>query len=156
MLDEIDETFIVNLTSPTNATIADGQGIGTITDDDAAPTLSINDVTVTEGNAGTTNATFTVTPVRRQRPDGHGRLRHRRRQPPSRRATTRPSAATLTFAPGETTQTVTVQVNGDMLDEIDETFLVNLTSPTNATIVDGQGIGTITDDDAPPTSRSTT
>ena len=63
LLDELDETFVVNLTSPTNATIADGQGVGTITDDDAAPTISINDVTVAEGNAGTTSATFTVTPV---------------------------------------------------------------------------------------------
>ena len=60
LLDEIDETFFVNLTSPTNATILDGQGIGTITDDDDAPTISINDVTVTEGNAGTTSATFTI------------------------------------------------------------------------------------------------
>ena len=50
----------MNLSSPTNATILDGQGIGTITDDDNAPTISINDVTVTEGNAGTTAPTFTV------------------------------------------------------------------------------------------------
>ena len=53
MLDEANETFFVNLAGPTNATIADGQGLGTITDDDPLPTLAINDVTVTEGNAGT-------------------------------------------------------------------------------------------------------
>ena len=47
--------------APTNATIADGQGIGTITNDDARPTLSINDVAVAEGNAGTTTLGFTVT-----------------------------------------------------------------------------------------------
>ena len=47
--------------APTNATILDGQGIGTITNDDAAPTLSINDVAVAEGNAGTTTLGFTVT-----------------------------------------------------------------------------------------------
>ena len=56
--------------------------------------------------------------------------------------------ATLTFAPGETTQTVTVTVNGDLLDEVDETFTVNLSGADNATIADGQGVGTITDDDA--------
>jgi len=52
---------LLNLTNPGNATISDAQGVGTITDDDGAPTLSINDATVTEGNTGTTNATFTVT-----------------------------------------------------------------------------------------------
>ena len=56
MLDEANETFFVNLAEPANATIADAQGLGTITDDDPTPTLSINDVTVTEGNSGTVNA----------------------------------------------------------------------------------------------------
>jgi hypothetical protein len=54
------ETFTVILSGPTSASITDGQGTGTITDDDAVPTISISDVTVTEGNAGTTNAVFTV------------------------------------------------------------------------------------------------
>ena len=54
MLDEANETFFVNLSSPVNATIADGQGVGTITNDDPPPTISIDDVTVTEGNGGTT------------------------------------------------------------------------------------------------------
>ena len=51
----------MNLSSPSNATVADSQGQGTITDDDPTPSLSINDVTVTEGNTGTTSATFNVT-----------------------------------------------------------------------------------------------
>src|SRR5262249_5931947 len=59
-LDEDDETFAVNLSGATNATIADAQGVGTITDDDAAPSLSINDVAGPEGNLGTTSANFTV------------------------------------------------------------------------------------------------
>ncbi|HBL61393.1 MAG TPA: calcium-binding protein, partial [Cyanobacteria bacterium UBA8803] len=60
---ESNETFTLNLTNPTNATIADAQGGGTITNDDTSttPTFSINDVTVTEGNSGTSNATFIVT-----------------------------------------------------------------------------------------------
>ena len=60
-VDEEDETFTVALTSATNATITPtpNTAIGTITDDDTAPTVSINDVTVTEGTGGTT--TFTVT-----------------------------------------------------------------------------------------------
>ena len=60
---ESNETFFVNLSSPSGATIADGQGQGTITNDDMAPvgSLTIGDVSVTEGNSGTINARFTVT-----------------------------------------------------------------------------------------------
>ena len=57
LLDEIDETYIVNLSGPVNATIDDGQGLGTITDDDAPPALSVNDVAITEGNTGTVTRT---------------------------------------------------------------------------------------------------
>jgi chitinase len=61
---ENDETFTVTLSNPANATLASGQGVGTgtITNDDfVIPAISISDATVTEGNAGTTTATFTVT-----------------------------------------------------------------------------------------------
>src|SRR5205823_13824160 len=60
LLNEVNETFWVNLSGATNASIADGQGTGTITDDDAQPALSIGDVTVPEGDGGTGPATFTV------------------------------------------------------------------------------------------------
>ncbi|MBI3649318.1 MAG: hypothetical protein HY240_11320, partial [Actinobacteria bacterium] len=59
-IDEYDETFFVNLSNASGGAIGDSQGLGTITDDDAPPSLTVNDVTVTEGNSGTTNATFTV------------------------------------------------------------------------------------------------
>ena len=49
-LGEPNETFVVNLSSPTNATIADGQGVGTIVDDE--PRISISDVTKAEGKKG--------------------------------------------------------------------------------------------------------
>src|SRR5204863_487040 len=58
LLDELDEDFTVNLANPANATIADGAGVGTILDDDATPSLSIDDVTVNEADG---TATFTVT-----------------------------------------------------------------------------------------------
>ena len=149
LVDEVDETFFVNLTGPINATVSDAQGVGTITDDDDAPTISINDVTVIEGNAGTTNAVFTVT------------LSAASSQIVTVLATPADGTAlspldyvglpmTVTFAPGETTKTVTVAVNGDTVDEADETFFVNLSAPINATINDAQGLGTITDDDAAP------
>ena len=60
-MDENDETYYVNLSGAVNATIADNQGIGTITDDDAPPTISVNDPSVLEGDAGTVNLVFTVT-----------------------------------------------------------------------------------------------
>src|SRR5439155_63365 len=56
-------------------------------------------------------------------------------------------SGTLTFAPGETSKTITVLVNGDRLAETNETFVVNLSSPTNGLIVDGQGVGTILDNE---------
>src|SRR5439155_26805737 len=61
---------------------------------------------------------------------------------------------TLTFLPGQTSQTIPVTVLGDVLDELDETILVDLTAATNATISDGQGVVTILDDDARSEERS--
>ncbi len=149
LLDESDETFLVNLTAPQNATILDGQALGTITDNDPFPTLAVDDVTVLEGDSGTVDATFTV---RLNVPSG--------REVTVNYATANgsavapgdyaPASGPLAFAPGETTKSVTVTVNGDLLDEANETFFVNLTSPTNATFLDNQGLGTITDDDGTP------
>jgi ribosomal protein L35AE/L33A len=149
LLDEADETFLVNLTGPTNATLADAQGVGTITDDDALPSLVVDDVTVTEGDSGTTNANFTVTlsaasgqtvTVQYATADGTAHA------PGDYEA----GSGTVTFAAGQTTRTVTVHVNGDLLNENNETYSLNLSGPTNATIGDGQGIGTIVDDDGLP------
>ncbi|MBW4666731.1 MAG: hypothetical protein KME60_04630 [Cyanomargarita calcarea GSE-NOS-MK-12-04C] len=53
---------------------------------------------------------------------------------------------TVTFAPGETTKTITVQVLGDTIDEFDESFFFNL---NNATIITNQAIATILDNLAP-------
>ncbi|HEX8774401.1 MAG TPA: Calx-beta domain-containing protein [Pyrinomonadaceae bacterium] len=148
---EANETFAVNLSQPTNATISDGQGLGTITNDDqppanTQPSLSINDVTVQEGSSGTTNAIFTVT------------LSAVSSQTVSVNFTTadidatagvdyQSRSGTLTFAPGETSKTVTVLVNGDLQIENNETFYVNLSGEVNATIARGQGTGTINNDD---------
>ncbi len=76
---EPNETLLVNLSVPTNATILDSQGTGTITNDDGAPTLSIDDVSVAEGNTGTATLGFTVTLSAVERADRHGRLRDRQR-----------------------------------------------------------------------------
>jgi sugar lactone lactonase YvrE len=58
------------------------------------------------------------------------------------------TSGTLTFAPGQTTRTVLVPLRNDSIAEPAETFTLNLSSPVGATIADGQGVGTIRDDDA--------
>ena len=55
------------------------------------------------------------------------------------------TTGTLTFAPGETSKTISVVVLGDTVAEGAESFLVTLSSPTGATVGDGIGTGTITD-----------
>src|SRR6266508_1053810 len=150
-IDEEDETYFVNLSSPVNATIVDGQGLGTITDDDGIPTLSIGDATVTEGNSGTVNATFTVTlsPASGQTVSVDYATADGTATAPDDYLAT---GGNLVFEPGQTTRTVEVTVNGDTLDEIDETFTTNLSNSVNATIADGLGLGTIIDDDGPEIS----
>ena len=146
-LNEANETFFVNVTNVTNAIVADGQGVGTITNDDALPSLSINDVSVAEGNSGTASAVFTVSlsaasgqtvTVNYATADGTAVA------PGDYTA----ASGTLTFAAGQTTRTITVLVNGDTAVETDETFTVGLSGAANATIADATGIGTITNDDA--------
>jgi hypothetical protein len=147
---EGDETFNVTLTGPTNATLADGQAVGTIVNDDL-PTLSIGDVTVTEDHSGTVTATFTVS------------LSAASLQAVTVSYATANGTATagsdyvaqagnLAFAAGQTSRTIAVVVNGDTTVEPNETFLVNLSGPVGATIADGQGQGTITNDDVVPPS----
>lgn len=146
---ELDETFSVGLSAPSaNATIATASATGTILNDETQPTLSINDVSIGEGNSGTKDMTFTVT-----------------LSGPSSQAITvdyvtandtatagsdfSNAAGTLTFAPGTAlTRTITVVVSGDNVIEPNETFFVNLANPTNVLIAKGQGVGTITNDDS--------
>ena len=149
LLDEIDETFTLSLANPVNAAISDPLGLGTITDNDATPTLSVDDVTVTEGDAGTVNATFAVNlsaPSGRAVSVDFATANGSATAPADYVAT----SGTLDFAAGETAKTVTVVVNADVLDEINETFTTVLSNATNATIADGTGVGTITDDDPQP------
>lgn len=153
-IDENDETFFLRLGSPIDATIADGQGIGTIIDDDASPTISIADVTVTEGDSGKSYTLFNVT---LSAPSGQVVTVHFTTSNNS--TTNRPATAgsdylaisgNVTFLPGQTSQSISVPLLGDTRDEPDETFLVLLSSPLNATIADNQAVGTILDDDPTP------
>jgi hypothetical protein len=153
LISEGSESFVVNLSSPAAATIADGQGTGTILDNDSSPSLSINDVTVTENNTGSVNAVFTVTlsPASGQTVTVNYATADGTATAPA--DYTAASGGTLTFNPGITSRTITVPVIGDTLDEPNETFVVNLSGAVNATIADAQGTGTITDNDATPSLR---
>jgi len=103
-------------------------------------------MSVVNGNTGTVAATFTVSLSA-----SYGKTVSVDFATPGGSATSgsdyQAATGTLIFAPGETSKTVTVLVNGDRLAEPNESFSVNLSSPTNATIADGQGIGTILDDE---------
>ncbi|MCK6623352.1 MAG: InlB B-repeat-containing protein, partial [Calditrichia bacterium] len=111
--------------------------------------LSINDVEVTEGNSGSVNAVFTVT-----RSGGAGisfTVNYATADSTATAGSDYTSVSgTLSFSGSTTTRTITVPVLGETLIEPDEYFLVNLSNPSNATISDGKGIGTILNDDFPP------
>ena len=145
---EANETFFVNLSSPSGATIADSQGLGTITNDDAAPSFTIDDVTHNEGDAGTTAYVFTVTrtgatalasSVDFTTQNGSATLADTDYQL---------NTGTLNFTSAQTTQQITVLVNGDTTIEPDEDFTVHLSNASGAAISDADGTGTITNDDS--------
>ncbi len=161
-IDEDDETVKVRLSSPSNATLFGGKATldatGTITDDDAAPTVSVaNASAVTEGNDPKTTAdmSFAVSLSAAS----------------SRTVTvpytlggtadegddyTAPDPTSLTISAGSTSANIVVPVKGDELVEANETITVALGAPTNATVSTAEGAGTatgtITDDEATPTA----
>ena len=148
---EGDETFFLNLSSPSGATVQDGQGVATIIDDEPAILVSVDDKAMVEGNAGTTAATFLVTlsgPSALATSVDYATADGTATSP----ADYLPGSGTLTFGPGVVSQPIMVQVVGDTATETDETFVVNLSNPVNAAIADAQGVGTIVDDDAPSLS----
>ncbi len=145
---EPNETFTVNLSNPSNSVISDNQGIGTIVNDDGSqPNISINDVSLNEGNSGTTAFNFTVSlsPASSQTVSVNYATASGTALFPS--DFNNIPSTTLVFNPNETSKQITVSVNGDTLIEPNETFTVNLSNPVNATISDNQGIGTIVNDD---------
>ena len=123
------------------------------------PSLSINDVSKSEGNSGTTDYTFTVT-LSSAAPAGgvtfdiataDGTAQDN--DPVGEDADYVSNSLTgQTIAAGATTYQFTVQVNGDENYESNESYFVNVTNVTGATVADGQGEGTIVNDDLAPTA----
>jgi hypothetical protein len=145
---EPNDSFWVNVSNVAGAVVSDGQGVGTIVNDDVY--LSIADVSVSEGNSGTTLATFTV------------QLSAAAAAPVAYNIVTANGTA---VAPGDyiakslsgqaipagaSSASFTVTINGDTTIEPNETFQVNVSGVTGATVLDGQAIGTISNDDVLP------
>ena len=133
-----DVTFL-----PSTGTLPGGQVVRTI------PTLSINDVSITEGNAGTKVLAFTVTlsagsnlPVSVNYATANGTA--------TAGSDYMATSGSFTFNPfdNDVTRTVNVTIDGDVSFEPDETFTVNLTNPVNALLSKATGTGTIQNDDA--------
>ena len=133
--------------SATNALINYGYSTGTIVDDE--PRISISDVTKYEGkNHKTTLFTFTVTLSAAY--DQAVTMSYRT---VDGTATTGDSdyiarTGTLTFAPGETTKTITIEVKGDSRREANETFYLDMFgNSSNSLFTKNRGLGTILNDD---------
>jgi hypothetical protein len=144
---EPNETFRFLFENPINCSLSTDNLVCSILNDDGG-TIAIDDVAVTEGDKGTVLAIFNV------------RLSEISPQTVSVGYSTvngtassdvdyRPKSGTLTFPPGVISQPISITVNGDVLDEPDELFYVNLTNPQNATISKNQGACKIVDDDLP-------
>ncbi|CCI23897.1 conserved hypothetical protein [Microcystis aeruginosa PCC 9809] len=139
---ENNETVALTLASGTGYTIGTATAVtGTITNDDFSK-LSINNITVVEGQ--NSNAILTVT-VDNPNP-----------QPITFNYTTAPINATanvdytsktgtITIAPNTSTATISIPILNDNLNEANETFAINLSNPVNATLTNNKGIVTISD-----------
>ena len=143
---EYDEDFSLNLTSATGALISNGWVYGTIVDNE--PRICINSVCRKEGNSGTKLMTFTVTLSAAY--DQAVNVTYATHNDTARtgKKDYTATSGTLTFTPGQTSKTFTVEVKGDKKRESDEYFYVLLSKPSsNALIWDSYGWGTILNDD---------
>lgn len=144
------ETLLINLSQAQGASIADAQGVGTLNNDDAA-SIAISDVTQTEGDNGSTQFVFNTTlsgsvqggfSVAVVSADGSAAAGS---------DYTAIAAGQLNFAGsnGET-QSITVSVSGDSIVETNESFTLDLGTPSNPQVAvsDGSALGTINNDDS--------
>jgi hypothetical protein len=152
---EGNETFTATITGTTGgATIGTpNPATVTITNDDPPPTgsITVNDVRVFEGNTGGAVAAFTVTYVG-QVPESASVQYSTANGTAQAGVDFVPVSGTLNFGPSlggnqTVTRTVNVPIIGKSLKEANETFFLNLSSPVNATLADGQGVGIIIDED---------
>jgi hypothetical protein len=151
---EDDETFTLELSNEDGGSIGDPSGVGTITDDEADPDVSIADADVLEGDSGAAQLEFDVTLTNDSASDISVSY-----------ATTDGTATapgdytdasgTLTIPAGDTIGQVVVVVSGDTAYEGDETLTVTLSNLVGGTTIDdATATGTITNDDKQPSTLS--
>ena len=140
--DEPAETFALNLSSPANATLNAASASGTILDTDATPRLSVADASGDEGGSlafVVSTPTSSVSEITVNYATANGTAVSGQDY--------QAAQGTLTFAPGETSGTISVSTVDDTLEETVETFALALSSPANASLGDAGAAGTILDDD---------
>ena len=152
---EPDETFNLTLSNPGNASLNNAVGMATITNDDIAtlpvlPVLQVGNISVTEGNSGITMAEFDI--ILSASSASTVTVDYAT----SNMTATAPGDyqsknGALSFTPGETSKTVTVNVVADTIAELDETFKLTLSNPGNADLSNAVGVATITNDDTDST-----
>ena len=142
---ENDETFTVSLSDAVNAEIVTGSATGTIINDDTGVSISATNADKAEGDAGTTPFTFTVT--RSGVVDGASSVDFAVAGDVDAADFASALSGTVDFLAGETTQTVTLDVNGDVDDEGNEDFTVTLSNPISTVIETSLASGTIQNDD---------
>lgn len=148
---EPNEIFTVNLSNPVNISIADGVGQVTINNDDYATKVLVSDLQRLEGNTGYSLFVFNVNltqpsasnvVVKLYTPEGTAKDGMDFIGIPAL------LPVTVTFTPGQTAKTVTVQGIGETLYEPDENFYLEIMSATNAQIQKARGTAIILNDDA--------
>ena len=142
--DENNETFYVNLSNASGATISDGRATGTIIDNDGArarPSLSIADASATEGQSLTFAVTLSAAAA------SAVTVQYRTANGTAISSDYRSASGTLRFAAGDTRKTISVRTTDDRVNENNETITVSLSNASGATISDGRATGTIIDND---------
>ena len=145
---ENDESFMVKVSNVTGVDLVDGEGLGTILNDDAGASLNISDAISLEGDSGTSPFQFTVS-LSQPASDGGvsfdiATSNGTAIAPGDYNATNQPG---VVIPAGETFVNFIVPVNGDATTEADEIFNVVVSNVSNALIEDGVGVGTILNDD---------
>jgi hypothetical protein len=149
-IDELDETVLLSLAGAVDANLGLDNATLTIRDDDPPPTISIGDVSMMEADS------VMLLPINLSAPSSFAiqvtYATSNGTDPTNATAGDdyQPAGGTLNIPAGTSTASVSVDILDDLLYEYDETFLVTLSGPVNATLGDSEAVGTILNNDAPP------
>jgi hypothetical protein len=136
------KTFFVNLTNASaNAGIAHSQAMGTIVESSspALPTAYVNDITIIPPTTGTTTATFTVSLGMASTSTVTVQYATHDKTATVANGDYVATAGTLTFAPGQVSQTVPVTINSFASGGTSKYFYLNLSRPIGAVINNASG-----------------